>query len=90
MAGAVYVESGRKLRGKGQQTVPHGERVVIAMPGGGGLGHPWRRDIAAVANDVRLGLVSPLAASRDYGVVVDAEGTIDHAATDGLRAAAAE
>jgi hypothetical protein len=39
---------------------------------------------------VRLGLVSPLAASRDYGVVVDAEGIIDHVATDGLRAAAAE
>ncbi len=90
MAGAVYLGSGRKLRGKGQQTVPRGERVVIAMPGGGGLGHPWQRDVAAVANDVRLGLVSPVAASRDYGVVVDAAGTIDQAATESLRAVAAE
>jgi N-methylhydantoinase B len=59
------------------------------MPGGGGLGHPWKRDVAAVADDVRLGLVSPEAARRDYGTVVASDGTIDAAATAVLRAAAA-
>jgi len=85
-AGAVTLASGRKLRGKGQQTVPKGERVIIAMPGGGGLGDPRKRDAGAVAKDVRLGLVSPEAARRDYGVVVSADGTLDPAATAGLRA----
>jgi N-methylhydantoinase B len=88
-AGDVSLASGRKLRGKGQQTVPGGDRVIITMPGGGGLGHPWKRDVAAVADDVRLGLVSPEAARRDYGTVVASDGTIDAAATAVLRAAAA-
>jgi N-methylhydantoinase B len=88
-AGDVSLASGRKLRGKGQQTVPRGDGVIIAMPGGGGLGHPWKRDVAAVANDVRLGLVSPVAARRDYGAVVASDGTIDAAATAALRAAPA-
>jgi N-methylhydantoinase B len=89
-AGEVYLASGRKLRGKGQQTIPKGDRVIIVMPGGGGLGDPRKRDIDAVANDVRLGLVSPEAARRDYGVVVAVDGTVDHLATAALRAGAAE
>jgi N-methylhydantoinase B len=89
-AGELRLASGPKLRGKGVQTVPKGDRVIISMPGGGGLGHPWQRDIKAVANDVRLGLVTPEAARRDYGVVIDAEGNIDEAATAELRRAAAE
>jgi N-methylhydantoinase B len=87
-AGEVSLASGRKLRGKGEQTVPRGDRVIIAMPGGGGLGDPRGRDVAAVASDVRLGLVSPEAARRDYAVVVAPNGTVDRAATAALRAAA--
>jgi N-methylhydantoinase B len=86
--GAVELGSGRKLRGKGTQTVPKGERVIIAMPGGGGLGDPRERNVAAVADDVRLGLVSPEAARASYGVVVAADGTLDHQATAALRASA--
>ncbi|WP_119419343.1 hydantoinase B/oxoprolinase family protein [Desertibaculum subflavum] len=89
-AGDLRLGSGAKLRGKGVQTVPKGDRVVISMPGGGGLGHPWARDVKAVASDVRLGMVTPEAARRDYGVVVDAEGKVDAAATADLRRAAAE
>ena len=37
------------------------------MPGGGGLGDPAARDPAAVEKDVRRGLVSPEAATGDYG-----------------------
>jgi len=90
MAGMLSLGSGAVLRGKGQQTVPKGDRVVIEMPGGGGLGDPRSRDLAAVANDVKLGFVSTDAARRDYGVVVGPDGVIDTEATASLRAAAAE
>ena len=89
-AGAVTLASGQVLRGKGQQTVPKDDRVIIAMPGGGGLGNPRRRDIAAVADDVRQGFISAEAARRDYGVAVNDDGTVDEATTAKLRAMAAE
>jgi N-methylhydantoinase B len=57
------------------------------MPGGGGLGAAFGRDPARVAADVRDGLVSPAAAMRDYGVVVDQAGQIDMAGTARCRAA---
>src|SRR6202521_2409152 len=86
-AGEVHLASGKKLRGKGQHTVPTGDRIIINMPGGGGLGDPAQRDIAAVAADVRLGLVTPEAARGAYRVVVAADGTVDPQATAALRAA---
>jgi N-methylhydantoinase B len=85
-AGSVALGSGRKLRGKGQQTIPKGDRLVISMPGGGGLGDPLARDPAAVAADVRQGLVSPRAARESYGVAVGADGSVDHKETAALRA----
>jgi N-methylhydantoinase B len=60
------------------------------MPGGGGLGDPRERDANAVAQDVRLGLVSPTAARDDYGVVVAADGTLDIKATATLRTTGAK
>ena len=75
------------LRGKGSQTVPAGDRVVIEMPGGGGLGDPRRRPVERVLADVRAGLVSPAAAAREYGVVIAADGVVDTAATAALRRA---
>jgi len=89
-AGKVYLGSGATLRGKGSQTVPKGDTVVIEMPGGGGLGDPRRRPVARVLADVRAGLVSPAAAARDYGVVVGADGALDEAATAARRSAAAD
>jgi N-methylhydantoinase B len=85
-AGDVSLASGKKLRGKGQQTVPKGDRIIIKMPGGGGLGDPAKRDIGAIEQDLRLGLVTPEAAQRDYRVVIGADGTVDRAATAALRA----
>ena len=85
-AGALSLGSGGALRGKGSQTVPRGDRVVIEMPGGGGLGDPRRRPVERVLADVRAGLVSRAAAERDYGVVIAADGALDRAATDALRA----
>ena len=36
--GAVRLASGRRLRGKGKQIVPAGDRLILELPGGGGLG----------------------------------------------------
>ncbi|MFM5914904.1 MAG: hydantoinase B/oxoprolinase family protein [Chakrabartia godavariana] len=53
--------------------------------GGGGWGDPLERDPALVALEIVQGLVTPEGA-RAYGVVVDASGTVDAAATEKLRA----
>ena len=58
-------------------------------PGGGGYGHPYTRDAAAVLADVRNGWVSLEAARREYGVVVtwqDHDFSLDETATSQLRA----
>jgi N-methylhydantoinase B len=88
--GVVSLASGKKLRGMGVQTVPKNDRVIIEMPGGGGLGNPRRRPAAVVAGDVKLGFISAEAARRDYGVAVNDDGSVDEAETAKLRAIAAE
>ncbi|MDX2203381.1 MAG: hydantoinase B/oxoprolinase family protein [Hyphomicrobiaceae bacterium] len=65
-AGVVALASGIGLKGKGFQTIPPSDRLVILTPGGGGLGNPAARDRAAVRKDLAEGLVSP-AAARVYG-----------------------
>jgi len=45
-----------------------GDTVSIATPGGGGWGDPAERDADATREDVRLGLISPEHAMRDYGI----------------------
>ena len=62
--------SGKPMRGKGQQTIPPGERLRLELPGGGGLGDPKEREREKVERDVRDGLVSPEAAEKVYGVKV--------------------
>jgi len=66
----------RRLRTKGFQVIPKGERLLLLLPGGGGLGDPRERDPAAVARDVADGLVSAEAAARHYGTTL-AEPTAD-------------
>ena len=83
--GAIRLASGKRLEGKGTQTIPSGERVVIEMPGGGGLGAAMLRDPTDVAADVRAGLVSTEAARALYGVALAVDGTPDPAATAALR-----
>jgi N-methylhydantoinase B len=63
--------------------------VVFAQSGaGGGWGDPLERDPARVLADVRDGYVSVEGARRDYGVVLDRDGTaVDEAATQRERAA---
>ena len=58
-----------------------GDVFRLDSPGGGGYGDPLEREPARVLDDVREGVVSPEAAERDYGVVIDASGTLDLSAT---------
>jgi N-methylhydantoinase B len=83
--GTIGLQSGHVLNGKGRQTVPSGERLVLQMPGGGGLGEATARDPAAISRDVANGLVTVEAALDQYKVVVDADGKIDAKATAALR-----
>ena len=68
--------------------VPPKAEVVVRTGGGGGWGNPMNRDPDSVAADVSEGYVSPEAAERDYGVVLDAESlAVDGEATAALRRA---
>ena len=69
--GVARRASGGAFRGKGLQELSPGERLVLELPGGGGVGDPSRRDRTAVASDVLAGYVSAEAAERDYGYAHD-------------------
>ncbi|QBL92502.1 hypothetical protein KSAC_02540 [Komagataeibacter saccharivorans] len=49
--GAVTLDDGTIMRGKGQQQVPPGRRLRLDLPGGGGYGDPANRAPAAVERD---------------------------------------
>ena len=66
-AGAVFLASGTRLKGKGTQTIPAGETLVLHTPGGGGHGPSRNRPPEDVATDIEDGIVSEAAARRDYG-----------------------
>jgi N-methylhydantoinase B len=83
--GAVSLRSGRPIRPKGRQTVPPRDAIRLELPGGGGFGDPRARDPHRVLDDVRDGMITAEEAHRDYGVVIDAHGQLDVAATERLR-----
>ena len=84
--GRIYLKSGAaEFKGKGRQTIPRGEHLVLEMPGGGGLGDPLDRDPERVAEDVRNGFVSVERARADYGVVLDPRHRLDRVRTQNER-----
>ena len=83
--GAVHLKSGERLRTKGYQVIPNGNRLILQMPGGGGMGDPATREPGLVGRDVRDGVVSVADAARLYGVVVSELGVVDLVGTAGLR-----
>jgi N-methylhydantoinase B len=85
-AGRVAQKSGKLLRTKGFQVIPDGDRLILELPGGAGMGDPAVRDPLLVARDVRDGLVSPGNAEALYRVAVNADGSLNEAATRVLRA----
>jgi N-methylhydantoinase B len=56
--GSVALKSGAALKPKGLQIIPAGDRLIVQMPGGGGMGPAAERDPEAAARDIRLGYVS--------------------------------
>jgi N-methylhydantoinase B len=75
------------IQGGSYNRLGAGEVLANDTGGGGGYGNPLDRDPGRVARDVRNGFVTPQAAVRDYGVVVDAETfEVDASATARLRA----
>jgi N-methylhydantoinase B len=55
--GSVRLASGKALTGKGVHVIAAGERLIIELPGGGGLGEPELRDPQAVQRDLQEGLI---------------------------------
>jgi N-methylhydantoinase B len=62
-----------------------GDTYVLESGGGGGFGDPLDRPIEKVVEDIRLGYITPEAAARDYGVLVDGSLELNQAATDTAR-----
>jgi N-methylhydantoinase B len=63
-----------------------GDVLTIMTPGGGGYGDPYERDLDDVARDLRLGMITPAGAERDYGIICMSDGvTIDVDATRAAR-----
>jgi N-methylhydantoinase B len=70
--------------------VPHtpasvGDRFVCIGPAGGGYGDPLARAPERVLDDVLDELISAHSAERDYGVIIDGAGRLDHEATSQAR-----
>ena len=62
-----------------------GDAYKMLSGGGGGFGHPHRRDAAQVAHDVREGYVSREAAEKLYGVSLDEQFEVKQTETHALR-----
>ena len=84
-AGVVTQKSGKVLRTKGYQVIPDGDRLILELPGGAGMGDPATRDPDLVARDVRDGLVSAGVAREVYRVAVGPDGAVDRAGTEDSR-----
>jgi N-methylhydantoinase B len=88
--GTLSLASGAPVSPRGTQVIPPGERLVVEMPGGGGIGEPAKRDPQAVAHDVTNGYVSREAARDIYKVVFNDDGSVNEASTAQARRGATE
>ncbi|MBM3517979.1 MAG: hydantoinase B/oxoprolinase family protein [Alphaproteobacteria bacterium] len=68
-----------------QLVLEPGETVLSYSTGGGGYGRPTERDPERVRRDVAEGWISRERAADVYGVVLDASGVVDPAATAARR-----
>jgi N-methylhydantoinase B len=73
--------------GISETALRQGDIYHCVMSGGGGYLDPLEREPAAVGRDVAVGLVSAPCAADQYGVVVNAAGAVDAAATAARRTA---
>jgi N-methylhydantoinase B len=71
----------------GEYEIRSGDVFYLRFPGGGGYGDPLAREPESVAADVAGRKTGEAAAREVYGVVLDARGEVDGAATRALRLA---
>jgi N-methylhydantoinase B len=82
----VVRQSGeREALTKGERSLAACDVVRVLSGGGGGYGPAHERPTDKVLIDVRLGLVTPQGALRDYGVALDAAGQVNLAETERVR-----
>ena len=82
-ATTIAQDDGTPMRVKGKQFVPHGRKVMMAFPGGGGYGDPKDRDHALVKRDLLLGYISQDTARQVYGLTEDDITAVEHAIDHG-------
>src|SRR5258706_9305513 len=68
-----------------QTVIEQGDLLYLNCQGGGGYGDPLHRDVEAVGEDVRDGVVSAVAARDIYGVVLDGHGEVNEGETEQRR-----
>lgn len=62
---------------KARARLPAGTEILMRLPGGGGYGDPFERDVGEVLRDVEKGFLTKAAASEQYGVMVqDRDGVL--------------
>lgn len=86
--GRVTCDLGQAFEAKKANMLKGGTRIVLELPGGGGVGSPMERDPQRVLEDVSSGYVSPEVARDVYGVHIDPVAmTIDEDRTRAARSA---
>jgi N-methylhydantoinase B len=71
---------------KGTYALEKGDTMRVVAGGGGGFGPPWEREPDRVLADIAEGYVTPAQAAEAYGILVEADGSLDIAATERRRA----
>jgi N-methylhydantoinase B len=79
-------QSGFTMMAGSHIPVPIGAAAIVRTGGGGGWGDPLERDPETVRHDVGEEFISLQSARDTYGVILDADGSVDAAATAMQRA----
>ena len=74
-SGSARLGSGPELSDKGIHTVPAGDRLIVELPGGGGLGDPCHRDPSRIRADLEAGYITCEGASRNFGFEAESSNT---------------
>ena len=64
-------EDGTPMQGKGRQSIPKGQRVKMAFPGGAGYGPVSERDTTEIKRDLAKGYITTTSAITEYELSVD-------------------
>lgn len=67
-AGEVILSTGEQVSNKGSLDLAPDTVITLHLPGGGGYFDPVSRDPELVQTDLRNEIISPVAATRDYGL----------------------